>query len=143
MRRGELGYSMRTRAYIDGVMNKIGLTHYTDFEYDTPEWFEVLEKFECGIFGTTEVGKLNENEWIARTCYQFEIDDFQIIKMYFNKKPSSESVRTALTIRNFERRIVCNEVFVCYECARLTHWLDTPGDICGKFNHLKDNYCGC
>lgn len=140
-------YSTRTRKYIEGVMQKIGLTHYTDAEIGsskegTPEEFDVVERFESGIMATTEIGKLGD-EWIAQTCFQFEIDGFAIIKMHFNRKPSFDSVKTAFAIRNYEKSITCQEVFKCWECGHLVHWLDSPGDISEKLKHLEDKYCGC
>lgn len=140
-------YSTRTRRYIEGVMHNTGLIRYTDASNGSgdidgvPTEFDVLDSFDLGI-DRVEIGKLETGEWLAQTCHQIEIDDFEVIKMYFINKPSAKTVKTAFAIRNFEVS-QSREVFKCWECGKLTNWLDTPGDFAEKLNHLHDRYCGC
>lgn len=141
-------YSTRTRKYIESVMGRIGLMRYTESEIDstpegTPAEFDKIDEFKSGFYSDTAIGKLETGEWIAQTCYRYDIDGFGVIKMYFDKRPTVKKVKTALTIREYEHSFSHHEVFRCWECGHLTHWLDVPGDITEKYSHLEDKYCGC
>lgn len=141
-------YSLRTKKYIESVKNRIGLLRYTESEIDstpegTPAEFDKIDEFKSGFYSDTEIGKLETGEWIAQTCYQFDIDGFGVMKMFFDERPTVKTIKTALTIREYEHSFIRPEVFRCWECGHLRHWLDVPGDITEKFRHLEDKYCGC
>lgn len=141
------GYSGRSRAYIESVMNNIGFLYYTDAANGSmktegePSSFEVICKYSVFLNAETEVGKMKSDLWIAQTCYQIGSDDFAVVKMYFNHKPSKSDIKTAFAIRRFEMKPI--EVFRCCECGHLRNWLDLQGDISQKYNMAKEKYCGC
>jgi hypothetical protein len=140
------GYSSRSRKYIEKVMNNIGLISYTDAtnygggELGEPTEFDVLITFDDFLDADIQLGKIG-NMWIAQTCYQYVIDDFAVIKMYFNRRPSSNDLKLAFAIRSFEQKPI--EIFNCWECGHLTNWLDYDGDIKTKYDMAKEKYCGC
>ncbi|WP_290770695.1 hypothetical protein, partial [Anaerofustis sp.] len=88
----------------------------------------------------TYVGQIG-GQWLAQTCYKTTIDDFAVIKMFFNHKPTYKEVRIAFDIRDFEQKPI--EVFKCSKCKQLTNWLDFDGYIHDKYNMAEDKYCGC
>lgn len=141
------GYSPRSRKYIETIMSEIGLINYTDAsngsmcEDGNPTDFDVVCKYNLFMNAETKIGMLESNLWIAQTCYQIETDDFAVIKMYFNHNPSDAELRTAFTVRKFELNPI--EVFTCYECGRLTNWLELQGDINQKYDMAVEKYCGC
>lgn len=140
-------YSSRSREYIESVMKEIGLIKYTEASNGSmsadgePTMFEILHEYNLFMNATTEVGKLEDGLWIAQTCYQIEIDDFAVIKMYFDHDPSVNNIRKAFAIRSFESKPI--EIFTCWECGRLTNWLDINGDIDKKYEMARERYCGC
>lgn len=143
----EYGYSSASKKYIELVMQDIGLIKYTDAsngsmtEEGNPTDFDIIYKYNLFLNAETEIGKIEQNVWIAQTCHQIEIDDFAVIKMYFSHKPSESDLRTAFAIRRFEFKPV--EVFRCYECGRMVNWLELDGNIIEKYNKAEERYCGC
>jgi hypothetical protein len=113
-------------------MRGIGMISYTDdvngsgSAEGVPSDFKEIVKY--AIFGNADtcVGKIND-EWIAQTCFMVDIDDFAVIKMYFEHLPSKDEIRTAFTVRKFDYHPI--EIFRCWECGNLTHWLELDGDI--------------
>ena len=142
------GYSYRSRTYIESVMKNIGLMQYTDAsngsgcEEGKPTKFDIVRIYSLFVNSEdTEVGKLDQKLWIAQTCHQIAIDDYAVIKMYFNHMPSESDIRTSFAIRKFERNPI--EVFKCWECGHLVHWLELDGDISKKYEMAEECYCGC
>lgn len=140
-------YSSRSRKYIESVMDNIGFVYYTDETNGSmntdgePTDFETVCIYKLFLNAETKIGKLESDLWIAKNCYQIEIDDFAVIKMYFNHKPSEHDLKVAFTIRKFETHPI--EVFKCYECGNLIHWLELDGDIIKKYDMAEEKYCGC
>lgn len=141
------GYSSRSREYIESIMKEIGLIEYTEASNGSmstdgePTMFEILHEYDLFMNATTEVGKLEDRLWIVQTCHQIEIDDFAVIKMYFDHDPSIDNIRKAFSIRSFEIKPI--EIFTCWECGHLTNWLDIDGDIDKKYEMVRERYCGC
>lgn len=141
------GYSYRSRKYIEGVMENIGLEKYTDAnngsmcDEGVPTEIDVEYQWTLFFNADTNVGKLDDDTWIAQTCFRIDIDDFVVIKMYFNHSPSQNDLETAFAIRQFELKPV--EVFYCWECGKMTNWLELEGDINKKYEMSRENYCGC
>lgn len=141
------GYSTKSREYIEAVMKEIGLNYYTDTsngsmcEEGDPTVFDIDCIYNLYFNAQTEVGQLHADLWIAQTCYRTEIDDFAVIKMYFNHKPSESDLRKAFVIRKFEHHPI--EVFTCWECNHMVNWLELDGDIEEKYNMAQECYCGC
>lgn len=141
------GYSYRSRKYIESVMENIGLESYTDAnngsmcDEGVPTEFDVEYQWTLFSNADVNVGKLDDNTWIAQACFQIDIDDFVIVKMYFNHRPSQKDLKVAFTIRRFELKPI--EVFYCWECGNMTNWLELEGDIYKKYEMSRENYCGC
>ena len=140
-------YSSRSRKYIETIMKEIGLINYTDANNGSmkpegePTNFDVIRKYSIFLNADTEVGELENKLWIAQTCYMIDIDDFAVVKMYFNHNPSIDDIKTAFAIRKFESKPI--EVFTCWECGHLTNWLEIDGDIDKKYEMARERYCGC
>lgn len=140
------GYSLRSRKYIETLMEKIGLKYYTDVSngsgkpegeptnFNNPKTVKIYSNSE------TLIEKINE-EWLAETEFWFAPDDFAEIKMHFNHEPSTEDLKTAFSIRKFEQRPL--EIFKCRSCGRLVNWLDIDGNITEKQQYAEERYCGC
>jgi hypothetical protein len=148
----EHGYSVRSRRYIEKVMQDIGLTYYTDAEGSPTgngrwEKFDRSEVFSVALNADTEVGKIDENHWLAQTAIQGGIDSYGVVKMHFDHHPSGEQILTAFDVRRFDNYHILGrqslEVFTCWECGRTTHWLDVPGSLHEKLDRAEDHYCGC
>jgi hypothetical protein len=141
------GYSTRSRKYIEDTMKNIGLLSYTHAsngsrcEEGNPSVFETIRNAQIYINADTEIGKIGDNTWIAQTCHQIDIDDFAVMKMYFDHAPTNDDLRIAFYVEKFEMKPI--EVYKCWECGRLTHWLDNDGDIRKKYDMAVDQYCGC
>lgn len=75
-----------------------------------------------------------------------DIDDYNIARYYFNKKPTENTVRTIEKLIELDYLFFigqCKPVYICWECGRETHWLDIEGDLDEKISALKERYCGC
>lgn len=140
------GCDLRTLNYIEDLKNKHGIIEDTRFiSYDEEEKMEVCFKFDYGI-NTSDavVGQVDDGTWCCQYGYMFEIDDYCVEKYYFNRKPTEEDCRAAILIEKVMRYIgQYRYEFVCWECGKSTHWLDTEGDLVEKFESLKEKYCGC
>lgn len=140
------GYSVRSRKYIAKIMQNIGLTSWTEAEDSYTgdgklERFDHSERFAIALNADTEIGKLGDRHWLAQTCIRAGIDTFTVVKQHFDHHPSVDQINTAFDIRRFEYNP--KEVFTCWECGRMTHWLDVPGNLHDKLDRAEDNYCGC
>ena len=136
------GYSAKSREYIESIMEEIGLIKYTQEDNQSLQYVtkdNVIKVYDIIISAKTYVGKV-EDMWIAQTSFQV-LDDITTIRFFFNRMPSEEDIRTAFTIKKFDEDPI--EVFKCYECGHLTHWLDLPGDIADKRHMAEERYCGC
>lgn len=132
------GYSCASRKYIESVMNEIGMIDF--IEADNYRDGKDGEMLEFDVIRTyrdiVEIGKLDENTWVAQTTYQFGLDDLGIIKMCFNHMPTDDELRAAFTIRNFTSepievyKKICNDTWV--------NWLDFDGDITEKYIRMKE-----
>lgn len=133
------GYSAQSRKYIESIMNEIGLIDLNAKEelitFQNPE----IVRFYFNA--STEIGRLDDNLWVAQTCFRYVIDDFGIIKMYFNHKPNNKEIKTAFGIDHFQSSP--HEVFTCKECGQLKNWIDIPGNIIVKYAYSEARYCGC
>lgn len=125
-------------------MQNIGLVNYTGDvnscggKDGEPTKFNVIDRYCLFMDADTEVGKTEDSQWIAQTICLMD-DDFAVIKMYFDHKPTARDLETAFAVRNFERRPV--EVFRCWECGHLTHWLEFPGAIEMKIAAARERCC--
>lgn len=158
------GYSHRSRNYIEKVMKDIGLTGYTHADNDfipvtetgVPTIFHPTDEYDLfteasagaqeirrEMWNTedafTVVGEVEDGVWIAQTCYQIAIDNFSIVKMYFDHKPSEQEVKTAFAVDEFERHPI--EVYQCKKCNGLVNWLDADGTIEEKRQRAEERNC--
>lgn len=139
-------YSSRSRDYIEKIMKEIGLVRYTDAsnygggEDGVMSSFQILRIYDIFINLDIYVGKIGDL-WIAQAVNWYIVDDYAVIKMYFDHLPSEQEVKTAFDVMKFEEKPI--EVFKCYECGRRVHWLDTPPETIGEKYYLAtDRYCG-
>jgi hypothetical protein len=134
------GYSKRTKAYLDGIKNKLG---FVKSKYDY-EFEELTAKEEVGY--RCSIGKTKDGLWCYQQSIRTDIDDYTVEKLYFNRKPSKKAVETMQSIIDLENNFYfqhLKEVFTCWECGRDVHWLDVDGDFNTKANALFEKYCGC
>jgi hypothetical protein len=76
---------------------------------------------------------------------QAGIDTFMVVKMHFDHRPSATQIGTAFDIRDCYYDLMLRrqkEVFTCWECGHMTHWLDIPGNLHQKMDYAKDSFCG-
>lgn len=136
----------RTEKYLDAVKRNIGLIE-VKHGYDE-ERFDVQAEYRIWInANSVEVGQLEDGRWVAQYSRRTDIDDYDIVKMYFKKKPNKDDIITANLIDDiefhFEFEGYDKVKFQCWECGHEKHWLDIPGDINQKWSNYKDQYCGC
>ena len=140
------GYSSKSRKYIENLMKEIGLIRYTNKTNGSGSDDGVLLSFdkvcEYNIEDSyiTEVGNV-DGVWIAQTYYWYATDDYVVIRMYFDHKPSFQDVAFAFAIRKFDLKP--NEVYKCTDCGKLIHWVDADGNIIEKIFRAEIMSCGC
>lgn len=137
----------RTDRYLEACKRNIGLVDYKN------GWEEekLINKKEYSLYlnaNPLEIGQNESGQWVAQIGYRTDIDDYNIERIYFNKKPSINDVKIARTIDDIEHYFIMNgydkSVFRCWECGRKVHWLDNEnGNVEEKFERLKEEYCGC
>jgi hypothetical protein len=147
------GYGTRTASYLDAICSKIGLLRYTDASNGSmspegePTKFEVIRRYSHFVnSGDTEIGKLDNGEYIAQLCFQIEIDDFAVVKAYWDHLPSDKQLRTFFKLRTIKDNFLfrrAQEVYTCWECGKKTHWLDSGDSFDEKITGLEERYCGC
>lgn len=138
------GYDLRTKNYFDAIRKGIG------FVREDHGWEEdkLKNSFIVNVWPNSskvEIGKTKEGLWCSQFCVSM-LDDYDIIKYYFNKKPTINDIKTAKLIADIEfffwSRWLKPE-FTCWECGIKHHWLDIPGPLPKKYENLKEKYCGC
>lgn len=135
----------RTINYLTEEKNKIGLIEVV-YDYDE-EIFDILKQYP-GLSlignGCVNIGKLKDGTYIVQYHIRTQIDDYSVVKIYFNKWPTEILINTAIAIDNAESYIYSHSpTFECWECGHEKHWLDIPGSIKEKLAARKDYYCGC
>lgn len=139
-------YGKRTRKYIEAVMKNIGLVNYTDASNGSmskegdPTDFQVTNTYRVYGMAETEVGEIEDNMWIAQTTFRCDIDDFAVIKMYFNHKPTKKDIETAFAIRELDGFNGFKGIpEVCWdeECKHKINWLDISGNLKEKYEEAK------
>jgi hypothetical protein len=140
------GYTLKSRKYIEENMKNIGFLDYTDVVGSSgskdriPTKFDVVCEYDSSVCRKTQIGKLDDGRWIAQTFIQVDIDDEEVIKMYFDHQPSEHDLWIAFVIREYNTWPIEN--FVCEECGKAVNWLDIDGDIGTKYKRAKNRYCG-
>lgn len=135
----------RTANFIKKAKSEIGFIEQIS-NYD-PEDFDITQQYR--VDGTTgngciNIGKIKDGRYVAEYSIRIAIDDYTIVKMYFNVQPDLASIMQAKIINNAERYFRRNSPeFQCWECGCKAHWLDIPGTIMEKLESWKDDYCGC
>ena len=93
---------------------------------------------------------LHRSTYTIKWCVQFSqrtnVDDYDITRMYFNRRPSRNNIIIAQKVDDLKCDFLCkrlNENFHCWECGTELHWLDIEGDFNEKITALQDKYCGC
>lgn len=139
----------RTKKYLDSVKNNIGYIK-TEADYNEIK-INVVDKHFIWIGvtgdGYVSVGQDDNNNWIAQYSIRTAIDDYTIVKHYFNKKPSVKDILMTERLKDINWYFNYNgwdkNTFICWECGIRHHWLDCPGDLMEKWENFKERYCGC
>lgn len=137
----------KTEKYLTTIKKNIGLIEIKH-GWDE-EKFNVITKYDIWVnVEDIEVGKLSDGRWIVQYGQRIDIDDYDITRMYFSKKPDVNIVKTAHLIEKIENYFLINGYdktsFSCWECGHQTHWLDVDGKGLGeKWSMFKEKYCGC
>lgn len=141
------GYDKRTRLYLEKVIENIGLLG-EKHGWDEEE-FEIIKQYSIwgNLTGSgyVDVGKLDDGRYIAQYCFQTDIDDYDITRLYFDHMPSKNNIETVKLIEDIKFYFCTRKksTFRCWECGNEVHWLDTEGNLETKFENLKNGYCGC
>lgn len=138
------GIDLRTAKYLDSVIKNTGLVN-KEVDYDEEE-FITKEKVNVwvNLLYDVIVGKVKNGLWCAQWV-EAGIDDYNVIRLYFNRKPSKNTLQTLdlvekiMYLGDFG---VFKPEFKCIECGRKFHWLDIEGSIFKKYEALEDKLCG-
>lgn len=135
------GYSARTLKYINAIRKNIGID-----KIDETEDFIDIEnptKIKRFVNADAYLGTYSD-KWVVIADYQFNIDTFVQLQMYFAHKPTTAEIETAFAIINAENKIrSIGEIYTCYECGRKVHWLDNKtGSLNDKIARLEGKFCG-
>ena len=98
---------------------------------------------EIEIFKYTIDGNIR---YCAEFSYPTAPDDYCIETIIFDRIPSEDDIETITKIAHLELWMKVGKEkpeFTCWECERVTHWLDVKGDLFEKYNRLHDGHCGC
>ena len=139
------GYDKRTKDYFEKVKKEIG---YVRTVYGHEEW-ELKKRESLNIYWNAVDGVLGlagDGLWCYQLSYQTTIDDYNIEKILFYRKPSVEDIKIARKIEELDIDFYLKKIrptFRCWECGGKTHWLDVPGDFNQKYESLHERYCGC
>lgn len=145
----EKAFDKRTYNYLQSCKKNLGLIDIK-YGYDG-EIFE--NQFSYRIWadltgsGAVEVGQLEDGTWVAEFSYRCGIDDYVIVDMYFEKKPSKKDIMTAKLIEDILDYLFRPRwepffmTFNCWECGSETHWLDIPGSLEEKWEYYKEKFC--
>ncbi len=135
-------HSLRTKTYLDGEKQRLGLI---DYKEGLPEAFFSLERYTVGGgIGEVEVGRYADGRFVVQSTSI--IDESAVLRMHFTRFPSMQDVEDTLTIRKMERDFRLGrhrEVFHCSRCGELRHWLDIEGPIARKLHMRLKHQCGC
>lgn len=149
MELNRIGVDRRTKHYLEKIKKSIG---FLDLEegYDPLQLENVTEiDLYLNLPNPAQVGEVERNGeklYVCQYTIRTEVDDYDIIKILFNKKPSKKSIKTCDAILDLETQFFMKEkspTFFCWECGRETHWLDVKGDFWKKLAGLEEKYCGC
>lgn len=135
-------YSERTKRYLDGEKERIGLISY---KQDMPEPFFALTKYNVQGMGEVDVGRYADGRYVVQAS-QAQYDDGLVLRLHYTRYPSKQDVEDAITIRKMERDFKLGrhrEMFHCGDCGEIKHWLDIPGTINEKLEHRLAHKCGC
>lgn len=140
------GYDLRTSEYLANTQKNIG---YIETKHGWDE-IELTESRSFPIFsiavGKSELGVTESNKWCYQFGYPAGIDDYNIEKIYFNKRPNKQDIIMARQIETIKLNFFLRRArpeFTCWECGSRNHWLDIPGELGDKVENLKEKYCGC
>lgn len=146
------GLDQRTYKYLETCKNNIGLTEYNGTDknaFDMWEYVKLENSFNLvdkGFLKTEiEVGQI-EGFWCSQYTVQTAIDDYCVVKFFFTKKPSLNSISTAQLLNIIESEFQFKRIKPinnCWECGLEYHWLDTEGNLSEKYDNLMEKYCGC
>ena len=139
-------YDKRTLKYLESCKNNNGLInikHGHDGEkFETQLSYQIWANLTGGGI---EVGKLQDGNWVAEYSYRCGIDDYVIVDLYFENKPTKKNILTVNLIEKIEEYFNWNGwhnvTFECWECGAKTHWLDVPGSLEEKWECFKERYC--
>lgn len=123
------GSSLRTREYLSGRKEAIGLKSY---KFAPPEPFFVLDTYMlAGGKGTMEAGRYSDGRFVAQAV---EGQGGNVLRMHFAHLPDLEQTEEAVLIAQLERGFV--EGTLRDDTHADAHWLDTPGSLRKKYEHL-------
>lgn len=135
-------YSLRTKAYLSGEKERIGLI---DYKYGLPEAFFALDKYTIGRgIGEVDVGQYADGRFVVQKVPLF--DEAQVLRMHFTRFPSKQDVEDAAVIRKLEHDFKFGrhrEMFFCGKCGQAKHWLDIDGPLEAKLSMRLKRLCGC
>lgn len=127
---------------IEEILNQKGLLEESKLE-------KVMTYQGYGNSSDVDIYKYINTEGEVRYCaefsYQTAIDDYCVEKHIFSKFPSSDTVLAVRQMNDvtFEMKFrKLPATFRCWECGKVTHWLDCPGTLSEKKTMLEDKYCG-
>lgn len=140
----------RMEKYLREVKRNIGLLeikHGWDEEvFDTVKRYNIWGNLTGS--GYVDIGRLRDDLWVAQYSIRTDVDDFDVIKMYFNKMPSKKDIITAAALEDVETYFNIHgwdeAVNYCYVCHREFHFCDIKArDLRQQFDYFREGYCGC
>lgn len=112
----------RTLEYISKVKENIGFIESTISYCGESLEFEPVEVLN--LLWETKVGKVNGK------------DDYDVIDLYFNRKPDEYGITTAILINEIESWFIGNNWDVLNRGGE--HWLDLEGNLFEKWRKFKE-----
>lgn len=144
------GYGLRTKAYLDNIKEEMGYIEtkngYEEEKMTDIEKVTIYPSTYSNWLSSDELGKTAGGNWCYQTGSSDGVDDYNIQRIYFAKKPSIDDLQVITELIDLEldfklRR--AEEEFVCWGCDTLTYWLDITGDVREKIKGIRERSCGC
>jgi len=139
----------RTQQKLDEVKHSADLVRISHSKDEPP--VDVQFQWEGPInltgSGKYDVGLIN-GTWAVQYSYRCAIDDYDLVTLYFDRKPTPGMLRTAQLVEEIETFFNFHGwekvFFRCWECGRKLHWLDIDLDsIPEQWEAYQESYCGC
>jgi len=137
----------RTEDYLKRMKETLSLKEivhkWEETVFPVEQHYSLFKSRDCE--GIAHIGRRG-GSWIAQVSLIKGIHYFDVVRYVFEKNPTPETILQANILNQIYAYFHSKkgtEYYICNECGRRLHWLDNDGNIEIKWEHLKEQDCGC